>query len=133
MSVTIDGTLGITSPAETTTNLAYTDTLTGGTGIVNLGSGQLYKDAVGNVGIGTSSPESAGLSIGIKGTVKQVLGGMANTNWCIRERDYVNVAAWSTNISDTGVQDDTGKASWITQQGYSDVTNDFWRVINVLW
>ena len=38
------------------TNLAYTGTLTGGTGIVNLGSGQFYKSAGGNVGIGTSSP-----------------------------------------------------------------------------
>ena len=38
------------------TNLAYTGTLTGGTGIVNLGSGQFYKDASGNVGIGTTSP-----------------------------------------------------------------------------
>jgi Chaperone of endosialidase len=56
MTITLDGTLGITSPAETTTNLAYTGTLTGGTGIVNLGSGQVYKDASGNVGIGTSSP-----------------------------------------------------------------------------
>lgn len=54
MSVTIDGTLGITSPAETTTNLAYTGTLTGGTGIVNLGTGQVYKDAAGNVGIGVN-------------------------------------------------------------------------------
>jgi len=34
------------------TNLAYTGTLTGGTGVVNLGSGQFYKDASGNVGIG---------------------------------------------------------------------------------
>jgi hypothetical protein len=42
----------------TATNLAYTGTLTGGTGIVNLGSGQFYKDASGNVGIGTSSPVS---------------------------------------------------------------------------
>ena len=40
------------------TNLAYTGTLTGGTGIVNLGSGQFYKDASGNVGIGTSSPST---------------------------------------------------------------------------
>ena len=40
----------------TTLNTAYTGTLTGGTGIVNLGSGQFYKDASGNVGIGTSSP-----------------------------------------------------------------------------
>jgi hypothetical protein len=38
------------------TNLSYTGTLTGGTGVVNLGSGQFYKDASGNVGIGTSSP-----------------------------------------------------------------------------
>jgi len=42
----------------TTLNAAYTGTLTGGTGIVNLGSGQFYKDASGNVGIGTSSPNS---------------------------------------------------------------------------
>jgi hypothetical protein len=40
------------------TNLAYTGTLTGGTGVVNLGSGQFYKDASGNVGIGTASPST---------------------------------------------------------------------------
>ena len=40
----------------TTLNSAYTGTLTGGTGIVNLGSGQVYKDASGNVGIGTNIP-----------------------------------------------------------------------------
>jgi hypothetical protein len=39
-------------------NLSYTGTLTGGTGIVNLGSGQFYKDASGNVGIGSTSPVS---------------------------------------------------------------------------
>ena len=38
------------------TNLAYTGTLTGSTGILNIGSGQIYKDASGNMGIGTSSP-----------------------------------------------------------------------------
>lgn len=38
------------------TNLAYTGTLTGGTGVVNIGSGQVYKDATGKVGIGNSSP-----------------------------------------------------------------------------
>jgi hypothetical protein len=37
-------------------NPTYTGTLTGGTGILNIGSGQVYKDASGNVGIGTSSP-----------------------------------------------------------------------------
>jgi len=37
-------------------NLEYTGTFTGGTGVVNLGSGQFYKDASGFVGIGTASP-----------------------------------------------------------------------------
>jgi hypothetical protein len=40
----------------TAADLAYTGTLTGSTGIVNIGSGQVYKDASGNVGIGTASP-----------------------------------------------------------------------------
>jgi hypothetical protein len=39
-------------------NLEYTGTFTGGTGVVNLGSGQFYKDASGNVGLGTNSPAS---------------------------------------------------------------------------
>jgi hypothetical protein len=39
-----------------TDNLAYTGTLTGGTGIVAIGTNQIYKDASGNVGIGTASP-----------------------------------------------------------------------------
>ena len=47
---------GTTAAAGTFTALTYSTTLTGGTGIVNLGSGQFYKDASGNVGIGTTSP-----------------------------------------------------------------------------
>ena len=42
----------------------YTGTLTGGTGVVNLGSGQFYKDAAGNVGIGTTSPAA---TLGVNG------------------------------------------------------------------
>lgn len=55
MPVVINGTTGIVNNA---TDLNYTGTLTGGTGVVNFGSGQFYKDASGNVGIGTSSPSS---------------------------------------------------------------------------
>jgi hypothetical protein len=55
---TINGTTvgATTASTGSFTSLAYSTTLTGGTGIVNLGSGQFYKDASGNVGIGTSSP-----------------------------------------------------------------------------
>lgn len=46
------------SAAGSFVNLSYTGTLTGGTGVVNLGSGQFYKDASGNLGIGTTSPST---------------------------------------------------------------------------
>ena len=50
-------TIGNTTPnTGAFTNLSYTGTLTGGTGVVNLGSGQFYIDATGNVGIGTTAP-----------------------------------------------------------------------------
>jgi hypothetical protein len=58
-SININGTVGATTAnTGSFTSLAYSTTLTGGTGIVNLGSGQFYKDASGNVGIGNASPAS---------------------------------------------------------------------------
>lgn len=51
-----DGTTAGGKPLLTEANPSYTGTLTGGTGVVNFGSGQFYKDASGQVGIGTSSP-----------------------------------------------------------------------------
>ena len=58
------GTVGTTQLQSdlTLTNPTYTGTLTGGTGVVNIGSGQVYKDSSGNVGIGTISPSGIGSS-----------------------------------------------------------------------
>lgn len=42
-----------TSSALTASNPSYTGTLTGGTGVINIGSGQLGKDANGNLLVGT--------------------------------------------------------------------------------
>ena len=59
-NVTVGNNLTVTGSttvsATSIGNLTYTGTLTGSTGILNIGSGQIYKDASGNVGIGTSSP-----------------------------------------------------------------------------
>ena len=61
-NVTVGNNLTVTGSttvsATSIGNLTYTGTLTGSTGILNIGSGQIYKDASGNVGIGTSSPTS---------------------------------------------------------------------------
>jgi hypothetical protein len=50
------GTMAVSGGSTSFTDLAYTGTLTGSTGVVNIGSGQFYKDASGNVGLATSSP-----------------------------------------------------------------------------
>jgi hypothetical protein len=51
-----------TNTSQTLTNKTLTNPtingFTGDTSVINIGSGQLYKDASGNVGIGTSSPGS---------------------------------------------------------------------------
>lgn len=47
---------GTLSGALIVPNFTYTGTLTGSTSVLNIGSGQIYKDASGNVGVGTSSP-----------------------------------------------------------------------------
>jgi hypothetical protein len=52
-AVSISGTQTLTN--KTLTNPAING-FTGDTSVINIGSGQLYKDASGNVGIGTSSP-----------------------------------------------------------------------------
>jgi hypothetical protein len=56
ITINADDTVTFGAPTTTITNLAYTGTLTGGTGILNIGSGQVYKDASGNVGVGTAAP-----------------------------------------------------------------------------
>jgi hypothetical protein len=58
---------GTTAAAGAFTTLSYTGTLTGGTGVIDIGSGELYKDASGNVGVGTASPTQ---KLDVNGTAK---------------------------------------------------------------
>jgi hypothetical protein len=57
---TLNNTTGTIATLNSTTGtigtLVATGTITGSTNVVNIGSGQIYKDASGNVGIGTVSP-----------------------------------------------------------------------------
>ena len=47
-----------TAGVATFTNLTYTGTLTGSTGVIAIGTNQIYKDSSGNVGIGTALPST---------------------------------------------------------------------------
>jgi len=70
-SININGTVGATTTnTGSFTSLTYSTTLTGGTGIVNLGSGQFYKDATGKVGIGTAAPA---VTLAVSGTDAMLL------------------------------------------------------------
>ena len=76
----MNGTLGATTPSTVAaTSISYTTTLTGGTGIIAIGTNQIYKDASGNVGIGTSSPSTFNGN-NCKLAVNGGLVGLANTN-----------------------------------------------------
>jgi hypothetical protein len=54
-SININGTVGATTAnTGAFTSLSYTTTLTGGTGIIAIGTNQFYKDASGNIGMGAT-------------------------------------------------------------------------------
>jgi hypothetical protein len=72
--------------SDTAANLSYTGTLTGSTGILNIGSGQVYKDASGNVGIGTSSPAQKLDILSTTTTVAKLTGGTGSN-----QGSYLNV------------------------------------------
>lgn len=80
----------------TAANLAYTGTLTGSTGILNIGSGQVYKDASGNVGIGTSSPAS-------RLDVKSTAAGTADIRLSFSASDYMGLSSESDGYQLTAV------------------------------
>lgn len=63
---------------KTLANPSYTGSLTGGTGVVNLGGGQFVKDASGNVGINFSSPDQPLAFADSLGTKIQLNGSNAN-------------------------------------------------------
>jgi hypothetical protein len=95
-------------------NPSYTGTLTGGTGVINIGSGQFYKDTSGNVGIGTSSPTAKLHTVGNGLFSGSGLG------------QYLSVATSSTNTSAAAsLFLSTGNRNYAVQ-----VLNDVYRVVD---
>ena len=113
----------------TAANLTYTGTLTGSTGILNIGSGQLYKDASGNVGIGTSSPSTiskfavlgSNTTVGTTETVATFLNGAGGSSPAVIR--FGNLGNNSSGIGNTiesvgyaGVALYTNTASVLTER-----------------
>lgn len=109
------GNITVGNNATVTGGLTVTGTLTGSTGVMNIGSGQIYKDASGNVGIGTSSPS----------TTLQVNKGSSGTSYAI----YADNPAGggTTNVAGIGFSNGGVLKSSIT----SAVFNNDWMAFNV--
>ena len=121
MSVVIDGTLGITSPAETVQGALTTtgNTILGDSSAdtLNVGNGGLVKDASGNVGIGTSNPAPYGKAV-------IVLGAAGGNALSLQKDTGAGIAFYGTSFNNTGAIDSsnaTGAMSFYT--GTSGVAN----------
>ena len=98
MSIILNGSTGITTPSFAITDLSYSGALTGSTGVVNIGAGQIYKDASGNVGIGTSSPSSLGLQVSKGANVSAgLLLSNTSSNWSIACGASYNYLSFNDN------------------------------------
>ena len=86
-------------------NPNYTGTLTGGTGVVNLGSGQFYKDASGNIGVGTASP-STKFHVAGSGAVASV--GNFGTELKLQNASTVSDAGSGSGFASDGVTASVG-------------------------
>lgn len=94
--------IGSTTPAAvSSTNLSYSGTLTGGTGAINIGSGQITKDASGNMGFsGNVAITSTGyvkLSTGTSGQrPASALAGMIRFNTDLTSFEGYNGSGWTS-------------------------------------
>jgi len=75
-------------------NLSYTGTMTGGTGVIDIGSNQIYKDASGNTSIGMSTTV-AGSKFNIAGALGMT-GNQTNYDNASGTIEYVNRNSAST-------------------------------------
>jgi Chaperone of endosialidase len=98
----------------TIANPSYTGTLTGGTGLINIGSGQFYKDTAGNIGVGVT-PSAWSLAGGVGFQVKQasVFGYLNNTY--VQSNAYFN-SSWKYIANDYAQQyiQASGQHQWLT-------------------
>jgi hypothetical protein len=95
----------------TAANPSYTGTLTGGTGVVNLGSGQFVKDASGNLGLGVTPVSGGGtlqLSNGQSITFQGTFGSL------VTNASYTDDWRYITNAGAAWYYQNAGSHVWNT-------------------
>lgn len=137
-SININGTVGATT-ANTGkfTTLEYSSTLTGGTGIVAIGTNQIYKDASGNVMFGTSTPIMANAKVHLyagngvgTGSLAFVNSGALTKKWQIGPDANGNFVAF--NDASTGAYIAYGGTSWIPNVSDERLKNKVSDIVNGL-
>jgi len=98
-----------------TANPSYTGTLTGGTGVVNLGSGQFVKDASGNLGLGVTPSAWSGFTAFQLPNGGYFAGGGGYTNFTTNvyndgSQKYINSGAYALSYQQHG----DGAHKWYT-------------------
>jgi hypothetical protein len=105
-----------TTASNVTLNLPATDAtvLTDSAGVLNIGSGQVYKDSSGNVGIGTSSPSNNGLgkSLQVGQSSALVAETTGNRFWLGSNWYYSGSDRYITNGHATLYSQQSGQHLW---------------------
>lgn len=109
---------GTAAAAGSFTALSYSTTLTGGTGIIAIGTNQIYKEAGGNIGIGKTTPGSkldvlgtlrlSGATSGyvglapaaVAGSVTYTLPSVDGTSGQVLQTNGAATLSWVTGASD---------------------------------
>jgi hypothetical protein len=103
------------SGTANTLNLVTTGTVTGGTGVVNYGSGQFYKDTAGNIGVGITpsawSSSAKAIQLSSKSSIYEYSGVTAiSSNYYIDSTPAIKYI--TTNPATSFTQDTSGNFTW---------------------
>jgi len=137
-SININGTVGATTATTGKfTTLEYSSTLTGGTGVVTIGTNQIYKDASGNVMFGTTTAIIANAKVHLyagngvgTGSLAFVNSGASTKKWQIGPDGNGNFVVF--NDASAGAYIAYGGTTWTPNVSDERLKNKVSDIVNGL-